>query len=373
MGNCPQPPADGAAGARRRARRRVWGKWLFAALLLPLFAFALSRLDAQSLLRSAAQIPPWLAALLLGLQVVSQLLVNLQWSQIARFSDARLSFGKMLYINCQGSVVDAITPGVKIGGEVARAAQISRMGNCSAEQAAAAVALQKLFSLGAFFFVGLFAVWRLAGSAPWLAGGARFFAYGALLFFLLLFAAVFLAPLRIKARLEARKAPRFSWARRARGFLLALLDQVASVRKNAKAMAALSLLSLLIWLLYPAKMYLLAAQFFPCAAADQIGMEQIGAAPIEAAPIGAAQIGAATLAAYAVAMIPIFPGGLGGFEGAMSALLLAMGFPASDAVVATALFRFVTFWFVMLMSLGVIGFCKIARAWRIAPRPPLSR
>ena len=311
-------------------------KWLFTALLVPLLLFALSRLDAQSLLHSVKQIPLWLAASLVGLQIVSQLLVNLQWHQIAKFTDADVSFGNMFYINCQGAVMDSITPGVKVGGEVTRAVQIGRMGNCSAEQAVAVVALQKLFSLSAFFFINLFTVGYLIGRVPLLqVRYVQFLVYGILLLFLLLFAGIFFAPQRIKAYLQTRENPRFSWMRRVRGFLLTLLDQVASIRKNTKAWVMLSLLSLFIWLLYPVKMYLLAVQFFPDA--------------------NAVYIGAVTFASYMVAMIPVFPGGLGGFEGTMSGLLLAMGLEVSDAVVVTVLFRFVTFWFVMLLSLGFIG------------------
>jgi len=319
-------------------------KWLFAALLIPLFLFALSRLDAQSLLHSAQQIPPWLAALLLGLQIASQLLVNLQWHRISRFTAANVSFGSMFYINCQGAVMDSITPGVKIGGEVTRAVRIRQVGNCSGEQAVAVVALQKLFSMSAFLFLALFTVGFLASEVPLLqAGYARFLVYGILLMFLSLFAGVFLAPRRIKAWLQAREAPRFSWARRARGFLLTLLDQVAVIRENAKAWVALSLLSFFIWLLYPVKLYLLVMQF-----------------PFDA---HAAYVGAATFASYMVAMLPIFPGGLGGFEGTMSGLLLAMGLGMSDAVVVTVLFRFVTFWFVMLFSLGFIGLRKVVKVF----------
>ena len=312
---------------------------MFTVLLVPLLLFALSRLDAESLLYSIRQIPLWLAALLVGLQIVSQLLVNLQWHQIAKFTDADVSFGNMFYINCQGAVMDSISPGVKVGGEVTRAVQISRRGNCSGEQAASVVALQKLFSLSAFFFINLFTVGYLIGRVPLLqVRYVQFLVYGILLLFLVLFVGIFLAPQRIKAYLKTRENPRFSWMRKVKGFFLTLLGQVVSIRKNTKVWVMLALLSFLIWLLYPVKLHLLAVQFFPDA--------------------NAVYIGAVTFASYMVAMIPIFPGGLGGFEGTMSGLLLAMGFEVSDAVVVTVLFRFVTFWFVMLLSLGFIGSCK---------------
>ena len=88
-------------------------------------------------------------------------------------------------------------------------------------------------------------------------------------------------------------------------------------------------------MIYPIKVILLATQFFP--------------------DINVVYLGAVTFMAYMIAMIPIFPGGLGGFEGAMISLIAALGGMASDALVVTILFRFVTFWFVFLFSLAFIG------------------
>jgi len=72
--------------------------------------------------------------------------------------------------------------------------------------------------------------------------------------------------------------------------------------------------------------------------------------------VSLAYIAAITFAAYMVAMLPIFPGGLGGFEATMAGLLVAIGFAVSDAAVVTIVFRFITFWLVMLLSLA---YCAI--------------
>jgi uncharacterized protein (TIRG00374 family) len=77
-------------------------------------------------------------------------------------------------------------------------------------------------------------------------------------------------------------------------------------------------------------------------------------------------LGAVTFVSYLAAMIPVFPGGIGAFEGTMSALLLTMGFGQSDALVITIIFRFITFWFVLLGSLGFIGVHKVMLAQRQA-------
>jgi uncharacterized protein (TIRG00374 family) len=293
-------------------------KWLLAALFILLLLFALSRLDAESLLHSIGQIPLWMALLLAGLQIVSQLLVNAQWHIIAKQCESPIYFHEMFHINCRGAVMDSVTPGVKIGGEITRALLIAKAANCSKQQSAAIVALQKLFSLSALFTIQLFAVGYVVSGTPVLS-------YGILLLFLVFFAAIFFMPHKIQARLK-------------KGFMHTLLSHVGHIRKQKRVLLLLALLSFTIWLLYPAKLLLPALQFMP------------GANPVH--------LGAIAFVAYMVAMIPIFPGGLGGFEGAMAGLLLAAGFSASDAAVVTILFRFITFWLVMLMSLAYIIYRK---------------
>lgn len=314
-------------------------KTLLLVLLAALLVLALWRLDFDRLLYSIAKLPLWLVFTLLGLQIVSQLLLNLQWWLAARCSNAALSFPTMLYINCQGAMVDAVTPGVKVGGEIARAVQISRLGHCSGEQAGAVVAMQKLFSLSAFFLIQLLTIGFLfrhtaALGSPLLQGGI----YGVLLLALALFAGTVLAPHRLQTRLQRRAPSRFKWARRVRRFFLTLLGQVIVLRGNKKALTGLFALSVLIWLLYPAKLYLLMLHL--------------------PHTISVYQLTAVVFAAYMVAMVPLFPGGLVGFEGTMSGLLLTLGVALTDAAVVTVLFRFFTFWLVLLLGLGFAAVYK---------------
>ena len=279
------------------------------------------------------------------MQIISQLLVNTLWFSVARLCEIKVSFGQMLYINCQGAVIDSITPGVKFGGEVTRAIQISRIVRCSGEKAAAIVAIQKLFSLSSLFFIQLFAARYLIRQTEFLwILHLQTIVFCVMGLFSMMFIAIFAIPHRIGKYLRKRN-PRFFWTRKANSYFITLLDQVGEIRKNTKALARLALLAVLIWLIYPIKMYILAIQFYP-------GVNLI-------------YIAAITFIAYMVAMIPIFPGGLGGFEGTMVALLIAIGFIISDAAVITVLFRFISFWIVMLLSLILIIYCK---GWNICKK-----
>ena len=314
-------------------------KRILTALLVLLLLLALSRLDGESLLYSLKQIPLWAAVLLIGMQIVTQILVNLQWHQIAKLSVPSISFWDMMYINCQGALMDSITPGVKIGGEITRAVQISKIANCSGEGAASIVAVQKMFSLSALFFIQLFAVGYFIGHVPFLQGiYLQILIYAVLILFLLVFAGIFFAPNRIRAYLQAKESSRFSCLRKVQSFLLSLTEHVSHIRKNKRVWVMLFLLSVIIWLLYPVKMYILVLQVSP--------------------GVSLLYIGAIAFISYMVAMLPIFPGGLGGFEGTMTGLLLVVGLTVSSAAVITILFRFVTFWFVMLLSLAYIPLYK---------------
>ena len=315
-------------------------KWLITAAVLLFLFLALLQFDLQSLIDAARQIPLWSVVLLFALQIITQLMINFQWHQIAKGFASPLRFGEMLYINAQAEMIH-IAPAGHIGCDVFRAVQINRAGKVSGEQAASVVAIQKLFSLSAFFTISLISVGFFIGQVPWLQEvHLQFLLYGLLLVILILPGCVFIMPHRMSAYLKKRwvREAKVSWINRVRGFALASLDQLVFLRKNIDILKKLVLIALCIWMLYPLKLYLLAFQLLP--------------------GINILYISAATFLSYTVAMIPIFPGGLGGFEATMTGLLLFMGFAQGGALVITVLFRFATFWFVILLSLVYMALYK---------------
>ena len=317
-------------------------KWIVSGLIALLLLVALLSFDRQSLLASINQVPIWLILLLLGLQIFSQLLINYQWYQITKMINISLSFWNIFQVNCQGAVMEAITPGVKVGGEITRAWQISRIAKCSKKQGAAVVAIQKLFSLSALLIILLVVVAYLTREGIWIfTRNMQVLSYSILLLFLLLFFSIFLFSDQLSTLLSAKKFARFFGLDKVQQFLLVLLEYVGYLSKSKNQLVALFLLSLFIWILYPIKMYFLAIQFYP--------------------EVQFADLSAITFAAYMVAMIPIFPGGLGGFEGSMSSLLFKLGFLMNDAIVITIFFRFSTFWFVLLFSLLFVILARISK------------
>jgi len=332
---------EGDADGTNMKKTKVW-KWLWYGVLFVLLIFALTRLDMPAMWGSVTHIPPWILAALAGLQIITQLLVNIQWYQAAKFSGTNISFRNMFLINCQGAVVDSITPGVKVGGEVTRAVQISRIAGCSGGQAAAIVGVQKLFSFSAFIFILLLSAGFVINDTAVQTQSMHFVIYGFLVVVLLLIAYVFIFPRKILSFINRREdSARGPKTVKLVRVVRNMFDGLIHFRSNSKAWVLQLVLSFVIWLLYPVKMYLLGIQFDP------------GASFIF--------LGAATFVSYMVAMIPIFPGGLGGFEATMAGLLIVGGFQQSDAVVIAVVFRFLTFWLVMLGSLVFVGIDKMLK------------
>ncbi|MCL2844235.1 MAG: flippase-like domain-containing protein [Chitinivibrionia bacterium] len=297
------------AGLKPALTRYIFGALIIIALIFIVLKFPDFR---HGFLESITKIPLWSIVLLAGIQIITQLLLNFQWVKIAANTDVRVSFGKMLYINSQAEIVHSIPAGY-VGSELTRFAKMAGIDGCSKSQAAAVVAAQKIFSLSALFFICIMVFGFTVSEIPQLKENLHTGIFGILLAIALLFACVFFMPKRIKAHFAKIKP---------------------------KTFVPFFLLSVLIWLIYPLKMYILAAQINP--------------------DVGLFAISAMAFISYMVALLPIFPAGLGGFELTMTGLLSLpfIGFAPSEALALTIIFRFITFWFVLLLSIVYIGIYK---------------
>lgn len=322
---------------------KKWFWWILAGVLL-LFLFL--QIDINELYYSLTKIHWKIIMALLLLQILSQLLLNYQWYRIANYTNKPIPFWKMLYINSQGSIMESITPGVKVGGEIARAVQIARIGKCSSNQAAVIVALQKIFSLSAFLLINVCSVVYLSSkNAIFQTKFSQIAAYTILGTFIIFFMLIFLLPERILKWLSKKEMKKYNKLRVIQSFLKNLLEHVLLFEQQKAELIIQFILALVIWLLYPLKLYLLTSQI-------QSNVQLIA-------------IGSITFFSYMIAMLPLFPGGLGGFEGTMTGLLSSIGIPLSSAATLSVIFRFITFWFVILGSLGYVTFYKMIEKYQV--------
>lgn len=313
-------------------------------LLFILLAIMFWKFDFNGFFLSIKQLPPLAFIVLLFIQLISQLLVNYQWCRIGKAMNKEHSFFKMLYVNARGMIIESITPGVKIGGEVTRALLLKSELNYSAGESATLVTIQKMVSFSSFLLINLFAFTHISSK---LESFNSIIIKAIVYFFLIVLLGLVILFFAFTSWIEDKitnTRPKYKWNKALKRYMLILLSNIKLLKNIKGEIYKQFFLSLLIWLLFPLKMILLVHLF--TSNYDPIFLAEV------------------TFISYMVGMIPLFPGGLGTFEATMTSLLMVMQIKANEALAITLLFRFITFWFVMLISLIYIGMWKVGeRRW----------
>ncbi|HHT93977.1 MAG TPA: flippase-like domain-containing protein [Clostridiaceae bacterium] len=316
-------------------------------VLLFLFVILILTFDLKSFVDSIRKVPVLGIIGLLLIQVVSQILVNYQWCRIGKVMNKENDFFKMLYINARGMIMESITPGVKLGGEVTRAYLLKSEMNYSYQEAATLVTIQKMVSFFSFFVINLFAFAHLSGKVAIFQGFVRVVVFLFLLTFLGLLVIMFVGTNILENKVKKRK-PKRKASIALHKYMMVLLRNIKVLKSIKGEMYKQFLLSFAIWIIYPLKMILLVNLF--TAEYNWVFLTEI------------------TFISYMVGMIPLMPGGLGGFETAMTSLLVLMQIEKNEALAITLIFRFITFWFVILLSLLYIGGWKIGERKKNVPK-----
>lgn len=312
----------------------------FAALLaIVLIACALLKVDVKGIIAALSSLPLTLISWLIALQVLTQILLNLQWYGLCKAAGWEASFWKMLVVNSYGTVADAVTPGEKVGGEAVRVLFLNRKLGLKTGKSAMLVTMQKALSLSSLVILNLIVILAMANGIGFL----RPFAVRFALLAVLVFAAVFLSLLLFKTELLALWINKINTKRK---WLCAFIFWINSFAEHTKVIRQKRgnwsfqlLLSLLIWLIFPAKLVLLVLGY--------------------GRNIPVFALFAATFVSYFAGMLPLLPGGLGTFEASMGSILSAYGLGAGESAALTVVFRFVTFWFVVLASGMIILIDKL--------------
>ncbi len=223
-----------------------------------------------------------------------------------------------------GGLIEAVTPSSKLGGESARIVLFRRRFGIGIGQLAAATGLRALCMT-----VGLLLV--VPPMTAILGGAAvnRVFGLGTL--HTVVAPAAALVTLVLGAAVVARLARRYRGALPSKRLLGTLVGT-----------------SVLVWLLYPAKV-MLAAYIVRVAVAPEA-------------------LFAATYGAYFLGLLPLTPGGVGVYEAGMIGILAASGVAPSQAAMVALMSRTTTFWWPLLLSLCAAGvlLAKEALAKRVA-------
>lgn len=300
---------------------------LFSALLLlVLWILLIKNVDFSQIIRAISSVSLWLLLPLLGLQLLTQCLLAVQWQFISRLFTNNITFSQIFYILSTGSVIEALTPGAKVGGEVTRLYYLKKECNLTTEEATHVILIQKSISMSVLFTICLGSFFLLTRQIRSL---LSFVQSGLLIFLCLLslafFCGLLFLPARIARFLERKKGV---FPQKIGGLFRGYHDSVSQL--SAKQWGLQFLLSSTVWLLFPLKMVLLVQGL-------GFSMEPLF-------------LFATTMTSYMVGLLPLTPGGLGTFEGTVVAFFTLVDMTIEDSVAIAVTFRFVTFWFVMLIS-----------------------
>lgn len=317
-----------------------------ASLILNLFGvFALGALvyialhtDFSLIWREVRALPALLVGLLFCLQIATQLALNYQWFRLCRILGLKASFGALLVVNAYGTVVDAANPGEKVGGELARVLQLHNLLGFSAQQATSLVTIQKALSLAALVILNGLAVFVLGDALThWTSPFPRIAVLVVLLGLAVLLGCALFGTERLNSRIQSIRGE----GRLVGGlkrWMARFARDTAAIGRRPGEWGRQFLLALVIWTLFPLKLQLIVSQY---------------------ARVNPLLLFAITFLAYFAAMVPLLPGGLGTFEAVMGGMLMAAGLGWERALAISLVFRFITFWFVVLLSVLIITAAKV--------------
>ncbi|WP_409967613.1 lysylphosphatidylglycerol synthase transmembrane domain-containing protein [Bengtsoniella intestinalis] len=299
-------------------------------LVAALLGWLILETDFKAFWQELRQLPLWLLPLLIVLQLLTQLLITYQWHQLTALVLGQSHFLKLLHIFTRGSVVEAVTPGAKIGGEAVRLYLLKQDFHCSTSQALSIIAMQKSISMSVLLSICLVSLLHI---------GRHIAAHMSTLMQLLSGALVITLVLAMMGLLFFARALS-QWLTQFHGRVPQGLARQLTAYATATAQLSRGhwclqfAISTVVWLLFPIKMVILSAT---------LGVH-----------LSFFVLLSVTMVSYMMGLFPFTPGGIGTFEGTMLALLTLLGVGYTTGLTITLVFRFVTFWLVILGSVSFV-------------------
>jgi len=276
--------------------------------------------------------PVKVIVLLLFYQCITKLLINIQWKSLASEVCGEVSFLDVVLANATGDIMDGLTPGVKMGGELGRIFALKSRVDIDIADASIIVGLQKTFSLFSFLLLTL-------GSVTWFSlsfgGSDKYYLYiftAAIAAFIVIFAALILFVLKPETIMG--RLGRISRGSKTIIKIEESLKKYSQILRrlfsNKRLFCSQMLLGIFIWSFYAFKLHVLVKSYH--------------------IQMGFFSLAAITFLSYAMGMIPLLPGGMGSFESCMILLLKLSGISVEMGAAIAIVFRLVTFWFEFILS-----------------------
>lgn len=309
-------------------------KQILTFLIIIGLVFLLINADFNNMYLNLKKIPLNIFAFLLTLQIFTIFLLAYQWKNTMLLIDIKRPFFTILKMNLKGNIIDSITPGSKVGGEVARVLYIKEKLNINTQMSVLILILQKMISLFSFILLSIISILYLGNFYRYF--NSKKIYYFLLVILILIITVIILIlykPKVIENILKRKKKNKSKIS----NIIEIYMENISKINKT-KLITNL-ILGLFIWLLYSLKLIILVRVFNK--------------------DINTFKLISITYISYLIGIIPVLPGSVGTFEVGMASLLILLGFEYEKAVVVSVIFRIVTFWFEFIFSLCVLTIEKI--------------
>lgn len=297
--------------------------------------------DWEVVLTNVKSMNTYIFLIVLSLQILTMVLLTIQWKYMVSWIQRDCRFIDAFRINIKGNIVDAITPGVKMGGELARLYEIRNRLDLSYGEATVVVGLQKTISLFSFLSLTIVSlIWFYTTMGNYYKSYFNLFLSAVIALGLGL---IILLILCIRPKIIKDILYKFSLKSKTVTKIENVFEQynlsISKLWENKLQFLIQLLLGIFIWILFAFKMALVVKGF-------NMDLDVISIAAI-------------TYLTYIVGMIPLLPGSIGSFETSMVTLLAMKGVPVEKGIAISVVFRFVTFWFEFGVSLITVILDKL--------------
>ncbi|WP_117367239.1 lysylphosphatidylglycerol synthase transmembrane domain-containing protein [Natrarchaeobaculum sulfurireducens] len=297
---------------------------------------------------------PLVLAGLALVQILTFFIISYQWQYLFRRADVTVSFRRILEVTLAAGFVESVTPSSKLGGMAAKVYLFERTTDAAYGTITSVLLAQKYVSMLPFVLIAIAAVVlatvQLEIPITPTVSSSAVVAVG------LVGGLVASVSLWFHRRDPDDSASDWeqtlsSHVERWRGVVRSLIQE-ASALLDRRSRWWLYGISLLLWGLYPIKIYVVAVT---------LGLD-----------VGLAIVVVGTFLAYIVGLAPISPGGTGTFEGTLALVLVGAGATFAEGLSVALLARLITFWFPLALS-GVVTISLIVNEDEILPDGVLAR
>ena len=305
--------------------KKYWKQLIVLLLVVLLF----SQLNISEYTKSISELDPSIWINLVALQFLSFILLLIQHKRISLALGKQVSYKQMIFVNMKGVFYETITPGLKVGGEVAKGFSLVNEIGFSSGQASALVVIQKSISIFALVTLSILS-FMVLNTELQLAQSALVLIYTSLVAILIFLIIILFLPEKLYSYLINHKK-QGKIGDKVKEFLGKYINAFDEIKKNKKEILIQLILSIVVWTLFPFKLYYIV---------NSLGLE-----------VSFIRAFVVTILSYIAGMVPLLPGGLGSFEGTMMALFLLWGINKEQGLVIATLFRFITFWLLFFVSI----------------------